>query len=56
MREIWAEARRSCDLGELLAAARIDAAAAEGDIETAAGILDEMNRTGVSGCPLRDPV
>ncbi|CAE7863556.1 PPR4 [Symbiodinium microadriaticum] len=46
--EIWAQARRSCDLDELLAAARIDAAAAFGDIETAAGILDEMNRSGVS--------
>ena len=47
VREIWANATRSCALDELLAAARIDAAAAEGDIRTAAEVLDLMNRTGV---------
>ena len=48
VRQIWAEAREACDLTDVLAAARIDAAAAERDVETAAEILDEMNRTGVN--------
>ncbi|CAE7526173.1 PPR4 [Symbiodinium sp. CCMP2592] len=47
VRDIWKEARSNCLLDEPLAAARIDAAAAEGDIQVAAEILDEMNRTGV---------
>ena len=47
VREIWAAAREACPLDALLAAARIDAAAAEGDVLTAAELLDEMNRTGV---------
>ena len=47
VREIWKEARSSCPLDEPLAAARIDAAAAEGDVQAAAEMLDEMSRTGV---------
>ena len=47
VREIWQEAQHSLDLSEQLAPARIDAAAAEGDVETAALLLDEMNRSRV---------
>ncbi|CAE7777215.1 unnamed protein product [Symbiodinium sp. CCMP2592] len=47
IREIWKDARSNCPLDAALAAARIDAAAAEGDVQAAAEILDEMNRTGV---------
>ena len=42
VREIWDEARSSCKLNEALAGARIDAAADEGDVDTAASILDEL--------------
>ena len=45
VREIWREARGSCELNEALAAARIDAAADEGDVESAAGVLDELINT-----------
>ena len=47
IREIWKDARSNCPLDAALAPARIDAAAAEGDVQAAAEILDEMNRTGV---------
>ena len=47
VRKTWAQARKVCPLDEPLAAARIDAAAAEGDIRCAAELLDEMNRTRV---------
>ena len=48
VREIWANARRECDLDSPLAAARISAAAAEGDVQTAAQVLDEMNESGIA--------
>ena len=41
------EARQSWNLSQQLAIARIDAAAAEGDVETSALILDGMNKSGV---------
>ena len=47
VRQIWKEARQSLDLSQQLAIARIDAAATEGDVETSALILDEMNKSGV---------
>ena len=47
VREIWSEARKSLELDGPLAGARIAAAAVEGDIETAAQVLDEMNRSDV---------
>ena len=47
VREIWSEARASLELDEFMAGARIAAAAAEADIEAAATVLDDMNRTGV---------
>ncbi|CAE7339461.1 PPR4 [Symbiodinium natans] len=47
VREIWDESRTACELDEFLAGARIVAAAREGDVKTAADVLDEMNRTGV---------
>ncbi|CAE7726313.1 bath-42, partial [Symbiodinium sp. CCMP2456] len=43
VRQIWTEALQSCSLDELLAQARIAAAAAEGDVYTAAEVLDTMN-------------
>ena len=48
VRKIWAIATEACELDEPLAAARIDAAAAEGDVQTAANVLDEMNRRRVN--------
>mmetsp|Transcript_52419 Transcript_52419/g.122299 ORF Transcript_52419/g.122299 Transcript_52419/m.122299 type:complete len:356 (-) Transcript_52419:95-1162(-) len=48
IRSLWAEATKTCPLEVPLAAARIDAAAAEGDIEAAAQVLDQMTRDGVS--------
>ncbi|CAE7644367.1 PPR4, partial [Symbiodinium sp. CCMP2456] len=48
VREIWTEAMRECELDALLAAARISAAAAEGDVQTAATVLDQMNNSCVS--------
>ena len=48
VREIWAEAVNTCELDPALAAARISAAAAEGDLETAAAVLDQMNDTGIA--------
>ena len=47
VRKIWAETMRTCELDTLLAAARIDAAAAEGDIAAAATVLDKMKRQGL---------
>ena len=44
VRQIWTEALQSCSLDEPLAQARIAAAAAEGDVYTAAEGLDTMNR------------
>ncbi|CAE7819236.1 FCA [Symbiodinium sp. CCMP2592] len=48
VREIWTDAMRECDLDAALAAARISAAAAEGDVQTAATVLDQMNVRGVA--------
>ena len=48
VQKIWLESKQTCMLDELLAAARITTAATDGDVETAASVLDEMNRTGLS--------
>ena len=45
-REIWAEANSTVQIDAPLAGARIDAAAAAGDVAAAAEVLDQMNRTG----------
>ena len=42
VRRIWAEAMETCTLNEPLALSRIDAASVEGDVSTAASILDQM--------------
>ena len=42
MRQIWEEAKASISIDEVMTAARIEAAATEGDIITAAEVLDEM--------------
>ena len=44
VRQVWKEARKSYRMDETMAAARLVAAADEGDIRTAADILDEMVR------------
>ena len=44
VQQVWKEARQSYRLDETMAAARLVAAADEGDIRTAADILDEMVR------------
>ena len=44
LNEIWAEACETCQLNEPLALARIDAASFEGDVETAARVLDQMSK------------
>ncbi|CAE7535409.1 FCA [Symbiodinium microadriaticum] len=48
VREIWKDAMRECELDAALAAARISAAAAEGDVQTAATVLDQMNVSGMA--------
>eukprot|EP00438_Fugacium_kawagutii_P033677 Skav230546 [mRNA] locus=scaffold1365:146599:147561:+ [translate_table: standard] len=40
VRQIWAKAIKECKLSEILIGSRIDAAADEGDVETAAAMLD----------------
>ena len=45
VRGIWDEALNTCGMDSILAAARIRAAADEGDFVTAATILDKMNST-----------
>ena len=47
VRQIWSEAKQSMKIDEVMAAARIEAAAAHGDIETAAQVLDEMSSSAV---------
>ena len=47
VRQVWEEAINTCDLDGVLAAARIKAAAMEGDVITAAQVLDDMSSTGV---------
>ena len=48
VRQIWAEAKQSMKINEIMAAARIEAAAAHGDVETAARVLDEMSSAALS--------
>ncbi|CAE7479577.1 PPR4 [Symbiodinium sp. CCMP2456] len=45
VKQIWTEALQTCPLNEVLAGARLDAAAIEGDVETAAEVLDLLNHT-----------
>ena len=45
VRKVWNQTLRDCNFTEILAAARISAAADEGDVETAAEILDLMDNT-----------
>ena len=47
VRDVWAEAMRTCQLDQPLAGARITAAAAEGDVESAAVVLDQMKTSAV---------
>ncbi|CAE7560212.1 unnamed protein product [Symbiodinium microadriaticum] len=47
VRDIWEEATRMVQINVPLAAARIAAAAADGDVLAAAAVLDHMNQTGV---------
>ncbi|CAE7575390.1 licB [Symbiodinium natans] len=47
VRDIWTEAISTCQLDEPLGAARIAAAATEGDVESAAVVLDQMNGSSV---------
>ena len=42
VQRIWTEAMETCTLNEPLALSRIDAASVEGDVSTAASILDQM--------------
>lgn len=48
VQQIWDTALKSVDLDEILASARIAAAADAGDVETAAAVLDQMNSSNVS--------
>ncbi|CAE7573245.1 PPR4, partial [Symbiodinium sp. CCMP2456] len=50
VKELWEEARNNpaCDMNEPLTAARIDAAAEEGDVESALLVLSNMTQTNVS--------
>lgn len=43
VRKIWAEVKETCKLSEMLVSSRIQAAADEGDAETAAAMLDLLN-------------
>ena len=43
VRVIWDEAREKCTLSHMLVASRLHAAADEGDVETAAAMLDLLN-------------
>ena len=45
VRKVWNQTLRDCNFTDILATARISAAADEGDVETAAEILDLMNNT-----------
>ena len=47
VKHIWAQAQKNVQTNVVLAAARIDAAAMEGDVEAAATVLDYMNKTGI---------
>ena len=48
VQQIWETALKSFDLDEILASARIAAAADAGDVETAAAVLDQMESSNVS--------
>jgi len=48
VQQIWDTALKSFDLDEMLASARIAAAADAGDVETAAAVLDQMESSNVS--------
>ncbi len=48
VQQIWDTATKSFDLNDMLASARIAAAADAGDVETAAAVLDRMNSSNVS--------
>ena len=43
VRVIWDEARETCTLSHMLVPSRLHAAADEGDVETAAAMLDLLN-------------
>lgn len=43
VRKIWAEANKKCKLSEMLVSSRLQAAADEGDVQTAAAMLDLLN-------------
>ena len=48
VREVWEEALKACKFGPMMAAARLAAAADEGDVETAAAVLDMMETNDVA--------
>ena len=48
VREVWQEALNACKFGAMMAAARLAAAADEGDVETAAAVLDLMETNDVA--------
>ena len=48
VREVWEEALNACKFGTMMAAARLAAAADEGDVETAAAVLDLMETNDVA--------
>ena len=48
VREVWEEALKACKFGPMMAAARLAAAADEGDVQTAAAVLDLMETNDVA--------
>ena len=48
VREVWEEALKACKFGPMMAAARLAAAADEGDVKTAAVVLDQMEANDVA--------
>lgn len=48
VREVWEEALKACKFGPMMAVARLAAAADEGDVETAAEVLDLMETNDVA--------
>lgn len=48
VREVWEEALKACKFGPMMAAARLAAAADEGDVKTAAIVLDQMEANDVA--------
>jgi len=47
VRQVWDAAIKKCNINDVLAASRINAAADEGDVETAAAVLDLMQDKGI---------